>query len=431
MINRWSVGAAAWGLLISLSAQGAQEPSLAQLKQELQQLKQTYGSRIQMLEQRIAAMEQAPPPQPAPAPTQQRANAFNPGISLILNGTAARMSRDPEAYAIPGFPLDGEAGPGEEGLSIAESELVVSANVDDKFYGRVTAAISPEDELELEEAYLQTLALPEGLTLKAGRFFSDIGYLNSKHPHSWDFVDAPLAYRALLGNTFGDDGVQLRWLAPTDQYVELGAEVFRGDAFPTAGAAKGGAGTRSLFVHTGGDVGMSTSWRAGLSWLTGEAVNREVPSGYVFNGSTDLAIADFVWKWAPNGNPYRRNLVLQAEYLHRAEDGSYVIGPATNPYDVQQSGWYAQAVYQFMPRWRAGIRFDRLHADDPGSAFRNTLLDPAGHTPRRTSLMLDFSNSEYSRIRLQYNRDESGSELDHQWYLQYIMSLGAHGAHRY
>ena len=46
---------------------------------------------------------------------------------------------------------------------------------------------------------MQTTALGNGFTLKAGRFFSSIGYLNPQHAHAWDFVDAPLAYQALLG----------------------------------------------------------------------------------------------------------------------------------------------------------------------------------------------------------------------------------------
>jgi hypothetical protein len=36
-----------------------------------------------------------------------------------------------------------------------------------------------------------------------------------------------------------------------------------------------------------------------------------------FMGSSDLTIADFVWKWAKNGNPRDRSFVVQAEYLRR------------------------------------------------------------------------------------------------------------------
>ena len=74
--------------------------------------------------------------------------------------------------------------------------------------------------VEIEEAWIETLALPGGISLRMGRFFSDIGYLNSKHSHNWDFADQALVYQALLGNHYLDDGVQLRWLAPTDFFLE-------------------------------------------------------------------------------------------------------------------------------------------------------------------------------------------------------------------
>ena len=48
------------------------------------------------------------------------------------------------------------------------------------------------------------------------------------------------------------------------------------------------------------------------------------------------------------------------------------------------------------------------------------------------SLMLDWAPSEFSRLRAQYNRDNSRpGGADDQWSLQYIMSLGAHGAHAF
>ena len=52
---------------------------------------------------------------------------------------------------------------------------------------------------------MQTTALGNGLSVKAGRFLSGVGYLNAQHAHTWDFVDAPLAYQALLGTQLGGD----------------------------------------------------------------------------------------------------------------------------------------------------------------------------------------------------------------------------------
>jgi hypothetical protein len=79
-----------------------------------------------------------------------------------------------------------------------------------------------------------------------------------------------------------------------------------------------------------------------------------------------------------------------------------------------------------------GARIDRLKADEPGAALAGTVLDTQNHDPERASVMIDFSNSEFSRLRLQFNRDDSrANETDNQWYLQYVMSLGAHGAHAF
>ena len=52
--------------------------------------------------------------------------------------------------------------------------------------------------------------------------------------------------------------------------------------------------------------------------------------------------------------------------------------------------------------------------------------------PRRESAMVDFNPSEFSRIRLQYSRSRTlPGAADNEWFVQYILSLGAHGAHRY
>src|SRR5262245_35673641 len=150
-------------------------------------------------------------------------NAFNPALSLILDGKYSNYSRDPKDYQVSGVLLGGEAGLPSEGFSLGETELAASANVDDKFYGQVTLSVEDADdgaELNVEEAFVQTTALPSGFTARAGKFFSDIGYQNSKHSHAWDFADQPLVYRALLGEQFGDMGVQLKWVAPTATFVE-------------------------------------------------------------------------------------------------------------------------------------------------------------------------------------------------------------------
>ena len=46
--------------------------------------------------------------------------------------------------------------------------------------------------------------------------------------------------------------------------------------------------------------------------------------------------------------------------------------------------------------------------------------------------MVDWTPSEFSRLRLQFARDQSrDADADNQIFLQYQMSLGAHGAHTF
>lgn len=398
----------------------------------LERLQRDYETRLRDLEARVqgaetkaaAAERKAAAPAPAPAPAEKSGSGFNPQIGVVLDGKFTNYRRDPSSYRIPGFALGNEAGLDPRGLALGESEVSFSANIDQALYGNLTLAFTRDGETEVEEAFLQSTALPWGVTAKAGRFFSGIGYMNEQHAHTWDFADAPLPYRAFLANQLRDDGVQFRWLAPTNVFLEFGGEALRGDSFPAGGAGNRGAGQFSAFVHAGDDLGTSHSVRGGLSWLRSIANDRETGDDR-FSGRSNTGIVDFVYKWAPDGNATQTNFKLQGEYFVRREEGDFnALG-----YSGTQSGWYAQAVYQFMPRWRVGLRHDEVKASGVDAALAGTVLDNLGTSPRRNSAMLDYSTSEFGRFRLQYNRDQSRPDADDQFILQYTVSLGAHGAH--
>jgi hypothetical protein len=96
-------------------------------------------------------------------------------------------------------------------------------------------------------------------------------------------------------------------------------------------------------------------------------------------------------------------------------------------------------VYRFLPRWRFGARYDSLDSGNPKIGLVQqgilapddfSLLMPS--TPSRTSLMFDWNPSEFSRLRAQYSWDDASiGPTDEQFFLQYIFSLGAHGAHKF
>ena len=452
-----SRGACALALCAVAPAHAATDADLAAIRDEIRQIKESYEARIRALEDKLKAAESAPPAQAtaaaapppapvaeAPAPAGSGIAAFNPAISAVLQGAYINLSQDPNKYRIAGFVPSGEIGPGPRSFSIAESELTLSASVDDKFAGVLTFSITPDNTVEVEEAYGIATALPYGITPKFGRFLSGLGYLNEQHQHTWDFYDAPLVYQAFLGGQYTNNGLQVKWVAPTDTYLEIGGEIGSGNGFPGNDRNKNGIGDGVVYAHAGGDFDASNSWRAGLSYLQTAARDRtwsqETIAGTEadasFTGRTRLAVADFVWKWAPNGNARERNFKLQGEYFWRRESGDLTFDPPgvaqTSGYTSSQRGFYVQGIYQFAPQWRVGARYDWL---DPGSVDYGAngvyFGDPA-FNPQRVAAMIDWSPSEFSRFRLQYQQSKVVPGVtDNQIFLQYILTLGAHGAHRY
>ncbi len=380
-INLFSGALLALALVIPGQSQ-AQGDDIESLRAAIEALRADYDTRIAELERRLAVAEQnaaqagyaaAQPAAEAPKAYSSGDATFNPAIGVVFQG----------------FLNANEGEPGEEeGFAVGETEIIVNANVDDKFAAYLTAALAFEDgesAVEIEEAWVETTALPAGFGARFGRLFSGIGYLNQKHSHTWDFTDQPLPYQAFLDGRYVDNGVRLSWLAPTDLYLELAGELMQGEGDPS------GIGAHTLSANIGGDVGADHSWLAGLSRLEQDA-------------GQELNIAHFVWKWAADGNWRQRNFVIQGEYFE-------------NTGALTDEGWYAQAVFQPVPRWRVGARLDALSV--------------SGEDPERQSLMVDWSNSEFSRLRLQFTNDATGAEDTSEWSLQYIHSIGAHGAHTF
>jgi hypothetical protein len=181
-------------------------------------------------------------------------SAFNPQISVILDGNYYQD----DAKAGDGAALVGEAfwpgrnlahdhsaagdghthGDGghvhnvaEPGFNFREAELSFSATVDPYFDAATYISIDGDGNVELEEAYFETRALPWGLKVKGGKFLSDFGYINRQHPHQWAFVDQNLPYLNLLGfHGLQDTGLQLTWV-PDDLpfYALIGGEALQGN----------------------------------------------------------------------------------------------------------------------------------------------------------------------------------------------------------
>ncbi|HEY2357528.1 MAG TPA: hypothetical protein VGH86_08760 [Phenylobacterium sp.] len=460
-------GAAAVAAVLAMghAAQAApptQPPAtdMASIQQQLNALRAEYDAKIADLQARLKAAEDraaaqptatapAAPPASAPAdvapgevviaeaapepePKTSSPNAMNPGVSVVLNGNYVADSRNPDETRIAGFPLSDDAKAKPRGFSIDESEITLAANVDPYLSANLTVSFDAENQPSVEEAYIQSSSLPAGFTVRAGRFFSAIGYLNERHAHNWSFIDMPLPYRALLGNQYGDDGLQLRWLAPTPFFLEFGGELYRGDSFPASSANKNKAGAQTAFVHTGADINDNSSWLAALSYIHTDAHDRVTDSGPMgapdtFNGSDGIGIASLVYKWAPGGNPVQKNLVLSGEYFAGHQDGTFNgLAASRDP-----RGWYAQAVYQFAPRWSIGARYAALDSVDVPNMLAGTGFDGFGHSPRAASGLIEYDTSEFGRFRAEFTHDMSDQHPNDELMFQYTVVYGPHGAHRY
>ena len=201
---------------------------------------------------------------------------LEPEIGAVLRGTFTSYSA--EDSEIAGFRFGHESERAPEGFSVGHSELSLSGDVGDAARASLVLGIGAHPgepaELELEEAYVQTLpglGLTENFTVTAGRKLWSFGYLNERHSHEDDFADRPLPYRAFLDNGFNDDGFQLSLALPGDVRTEFGGGLFRGDDQPFGGSDNGRRAL-SAYARIGGDLGSDSSWGIGASLLSGEVV---------------------------------------------------------------------------------------------------------------------------------------------------------------
>jgi hypothetical protein len=394
---------------------------------------------IQSLKEELARQKPAPQPQETSAPEAKVSGFFggsfltNPNISVVLDTYAYGSNlkdQELEDRTIPGFTTHGLEQ--RNGFNLREAELFIFAPVDPYFNLYFNLPVN-EDGIELEEAYAVTTSLPEGFQVKGGKFKSNFSRLDAQHPHAWDFFDIALPYRAFLGDEGlgGEKGVQLTWLPALPIYTQFGAEVLQGENDLLFGSDAGtGPHAFSFFVKTSVDTTDDSTLYFGPSVLFGKTRNNNIVDGAEFEGDSALYDLEAVWKWKPRP---RQGLTLQSEYLFLSQHGDLTDSETAeiNSLRRRQDGFYVQGIYQ-LNRWRFGARYDMLElfADTFERAGKQEDL---GATPWRATGAIEFNPSEFTRIRLQYNHDESGRDgpSNDEAILQFLFGIGAHAAHSF
>lgn len=349
----------------------------------------------------------------------------------------------------------------QEGFNLGHSELAFEASLGELLDGMLMLGFD-NDHIEVEEAYLKTRSLPAGFQVKGGKFLSDIGYINSRHSHDWDFVDRPLVSEYLFGDHgLQETGIQATWLAPSDTYTLVGVELLQGENAEVAnylGEQEAEDGTNRILKDRAGPRLLTafTKWAPDLGY--DHALQLGASGGYSFSyqhtdqhstrhedweGSAWFAGVDAVYKYESGRSYGHGNLTLQAEYFYREidvdrRDVGFDTGNQGDISNVQsfknkQDGLYAQAVYGFLPRWEAGVRAEALGLTNDLGRGNGTSHDASF----RYSGQLTYRPVEPIFLRAQVNHNDFVEEDDGHSHggwdlmLQVNVALGAHGAHTF
>jgi hypothetical protein len=466
---------------------------MAEVRRMIEQMRIEYEQKIEALEQRLQAAEQkaetAEQANEAPITAQDRSGlgaltsgtAFNPQISVILDGNYYHDDVDGEGtellgeadginHAHGGDHDHGHSHSGaEQGFNFRGAEIAFSASVDAYFDAATLLAVDSDGDVDLEEAWLQTRSLPYGLKLKVGKFLSDIGYMNNQHPHNWDFTDQNLAYLNLLGDHgLRDIGVQLSWLPDWDHYTLFGVEMFQGEQEKLGTLAevseeleaeldeaalsvddlalddeKDGPRLYTAFVKYAPDLGYDHALQLGAwgGWADQQQETHGDPEDgnlHTLEGDAWMWGLDAVYKYEGGGAYGQGNFKLQGEYIWQRKDLNLQFHQA-NPALVgterkfTEDAFYLQGLYGIAPRWQAGLRYDAVGLTNKLESSGSTLQD--WDDSARWTAALTWTPTEYSQMRLQYSKaditiEDESNDFDYV-YLQYVMSLGSHGAHKF
>ncbi len=339
---------------------------------------------------------------------------MNPNISVVLLGGAKAGGAEDDDT--------------RNSLYLQEAELAIGAPVDPNTRADLNIGVHHGESPELEEAYATYMGLPGGLQLRGGLIHTDFGRLNTVHTHALPQIDQPLPLNVFLGeHGITVPGAEVSWLTPLPWYSkaivsagtrygehhhhheheegEEGEEEHEFSLFPTGGS-------KNLLLSARwenmADLSDDTTLMVGLSHASSSINNDEVRA-------STISGADLTLKWKPQNEQYK-SLVWQTEYM----TGEQTYVDPERPRKAFQ-GWYTFLNYRFSRHWGIGARYDE--ADVP--AIEN------GHQKRYTALV-EYIANEWNSLRLQYNHcDPNYNKSFDEVMLQWNISIGPHGAHKY
>jgi hypothetical protein len=398
------------------------------MKQQLEEMQQRIRKQEEMIKQ-LTTQPAPPPPVAKPSPeveeqirqkvredimreiqpslsaaTRTFPSLFNPAIGLVID-TVGSYTRDGGNF------------------EFRSAELGLSATVDP--FARAYAFINgTQDSVEVEEAAIVTTSLPYNFTVKGGRFFADFGRLAHFHDHELPFVNRPIVLDQYVDGESQADGVEVSWLAPTSQYINLTAGMYNKIGAENERVSNNVPRTLPQFTYLG---------KAATFFNLGDAHSIDVgatlaytPQVAIESGAQrQLWGADLTYRYLPPGEASYRGLTWGTEVLYNTERRPFntIIQDIDTGELISETtlkrrnavGLYSYIEPRLSRRLSVGFEFEWVEALDPG-VVTTTAFSP----------YITLWASEFQRFRLQYSNIAQPGGHDNAGFIQWTVVLGSH-----
>lgn len=297
---------------------------------------------------------------------------------------------------------------------------------------------------------MRTQALPYGLELKAGQFFTEFGRINQVHPHAWVWIDQPV----INSRVFGGDGMRGQGLrasvslpTPWLSDVLVTAQNARGETMTSFFNTGDGLGGRQYTVENDTRSFADLAWTA--RWANALDVSDDLtvrvgasvalgPNASGINTNSVIYGGHLALRWRPVGGTRGFPFVTwETEVIGRkAEVDEFVFdpgGPGQTNYAAETlSDWglFTQVLVGFYPGWSAGLRYEL--ATGAGESVGGREADSLRDDRTRISPLIAWQPTEFSRLRLQYNYDKADHlqhDDAHSVWLALDIIIGTHPPH--
>lgn len=342
------------------------------------------------------------------APAKASLSSFNPAMGAALDATF-HSTND------------------KANFDFRALELNMEAPVDPylKAWGVITGS---NGGVDVEEATIETTALPYNLAVRGGRLFATFGRLAHFHDHELPVIDRPRSLDNYIGGETRADGLEVSYLLPTDLFVTATFGAY--DKMGANNVRQDPAGSRPLdeFAYMGRlntyvDLTDSQSVELGVdsAWApkrTVVPIVGGVPTGVAARVNTWRALSgvDVTYRYQPPVGGIYKGLLWGTEMLQNDERR---FDAANLPLERRVAyGGYSFVELKSGRHWRGGVMADLT--EDQDNPRRNT---------KTFTGFLTYDVTEFQRLRATFAQavvNVAGTPKNHTVALQWTGVFGNH-----